>query len=51
MRPLKIIFMGTPAFALPSLDLLYQSPHRIGALVAPPGSALRPWREGAFGSD
>ena len=36
MRPLKIIFMGTPAFALPSLDLLNQSPHRIGALVAPP---------------
>jgi len=36
MRPLKLIFMGTPAFALPSLDLLYRSPHCIDALVAPP---------------
>lgn len=36
MRPLKLIFMGTPAFALPSLDLLDRSPHLIDALVAPP---------------
>lgn len=36
MRPLKLIFMGTPAFALPSLDLLHRSPHCIDALVAPP---------------
>ncbi len=36
MQPLKLIFMGTPAFALPSLDLLYRSPHRIEALVTPP---------------
>ena len=28
--------MGTPAFALPSLDLLHLSPHTIVALVVPP---------------
>ena len=36
MKPLKLIFMGTPAFALPSLDRLKLSPHRIDALVVPP---------------
>ena len=36
MKPLKLIFMGTPAFALPSLDLLYLSTHKIEALVLPP---------------
>ena len=36
MKPLKLVFMGTPAFALPSLDLLYLSPHKIDALVVPP---------------
>ena len=36
MKPLKLIFMGTPAFALPSLDLLYLSPHSLEALVVPP---------------
>lgn len=36
MKPLKLVFMGTPEFALPSLDLLYLSVHSIEALVAPP---------------
>lgn len=36
MRDLKIIFMGTPDFALPSLELLSLSPHRLEALVVPP---------------
>lgn len=48
MKPLKLVFMGTPAFALPSLDLLYLSPHKIEALVVPPdrpcgrGGQVRP---------
>lgn len=36
MKSLKLVFMGTPAFALPSLDLLDLSPHIIVALVVPP---------------
>ena len=36
MKDLKIIFMGTPDFALPSLALLSLSPHRLEALVVPP---------------
>ncbi len=48
MKELKIVFMGTPAFALPSLDLLFASNHRIAALVVPPdrpsgrGGKVRP---------
>ncbi len=36
MKSLKLVFMGTPEFALPSLDLLHLSAHSIEALVAPP---------------
>lgn len=36
MKDLKIIFMGTPDFALPSLALLSLSPHQLEALVVPP---------------
>jgi methionyl-tRNA formyltransferase len=36
LRSLKLLFMGTPAFALPSLNLLDLSPHTIAALVVPP---------------
>ncbi len=36
MKELKIIFMGTPDFALPSLELLSLSTHRLEALVVPP---------------
>ena len=36
MKSLKLVFMGTPAFALPSLDLLDCSTHTIAALVVPP---------------
>ena len=39
MKDLKIIFMGTPDFALPSLELLSLSPHRLKALVVPPDRA------------
>ncbi|MCF7824344.1 MAG: methionyl-tRNA formyltransferase [Candidatus Marinimicrobia bacterium] len=34
--PLKIIFMGTPDFAVPSLQLLDESPHKIQAVVTVP---------------
>jgi len=36
LRSLKIIFMGSPIFSLPSLDLLYLSSHRLEALVTQP---------------
>ncbi|MFU8794066.1 MAG: methionyl-tRNA formyltransferase [Dethiobacteria bacterium] len=36
MKKLKLIFMGTPDFALPSLDLLQISPHAIAGLVTQP---------------
>ncbi len=36
MTELKLVFMGTPAFALPSLDLLQLSEHRIAGLVTQP---------------
>lgn len=36
MKTLKLIFMGTPAFALPSLDLLYKSEHSLNGLVTQP---------------
>lgn len=39
MKPLKLIFMGTPEFALPSLDLLYLSSHLIAAVIVPPDKA------------
>jgi methionyl-tRNA formyltransferase len=37
LKPLKLIFMGTPDFAIPSLDLLKLSAHQIIAVVTPPG--------------
>ncbi len=43
MKALKIIFMGTPAFALPALDSLILSSHMLIALVAPPD---RPYGRG-----
>ncbi len=36
MNSLKLLFMGTPAFALPTLDLLNSSPHNIAAIVTQP---------------
>lgn len=36
MKTLRIVFMGTPDFALPSLDLLYQSRHDLAAVVTQP---------------
>lgn len=33
---MKIIFMGTPAFAVPSLKRLYESKHQIAAVVTAP---------------
>lgn len=35
-KPLKIIFMGTPAFAVPSLDALAAAGHRVLAAVTQP---------------
>lgn len=36
LKPLKLIFMGTPLFALPALDLIHASHHRLLALVTVP---------------
>ncbi len=36
MNSLSIVFMGTPEFALPSLEALYESPFRIKAVVTSP---------------
>ncbi|MDY6825687.1 MAG: methionyl-tRNA formyltransferase [Bacillota bacterium] len=36
MKQLKIVFMGTPDFALPSLNLLNLSPHSLLAVVTAP---------------
>ncbi len=36
MNSLRLLFMGTPAFALPTLDLLNSSPHRLVAVVTQP---------------
>ncbi len=36
MSELKVIFMGTPSFALPSLASLYSSAHRLEAVVTRP---------------
>ncbi len=36
MRTLNLIFMGSPTFTLPSLNLLHLSSHRLEALVTPP---------------
>ena len=32
---MKIAFFGTPEFALPSLDMLYQSGHELGVFTQP----------------
>jgi methionyl-tRNA formyltransferase len=34
--PLRIVFFGTPAFAVPSLDALLASPHQVVAVVTQP---------------
>ncbi|HHX87637.1 MAG TPA: methionyl-tRNA formyltransferase [Firmicutes bacterium] len=36
MNSALIMFMGTPEFALPSLEALHLSSHRVGAVVTPP---------------
>ncbi len=36
MKPLKLIFMGTPLFAVPSLDAVLRSTHRLEAVVTRP---------------
>lgn len=36
MRSLNIVFMGSPEFAIPSLDLIHQSHHKISAVVSNP---------------
>jgi methionyl-tRNA formyltransferase len=47
-RPLRIVYMGTPAFAVPALDALSAAGHALVAVVAQPdrpagrGQALRP---------
>jgi methionyl-tRNA formyltransferase len=44
--PLRLVFMGTPAFALPALQALSDSPHTIAAVyTAPPRPAGRGQRE------
>jgi len=34
--PLKVVFMGTPDFAVPALEVLYDSHHQISAVVTVP---------------
>ena len=42
MKPLRLVFMGTPAFALPTLDALCASAHSIAAVYTqPPRPAQR----------
>jgi methionyl-tRNA formyltransferase len=42
MRPLKIVFMGTPEFAVPMLDTLVKSAHQVvGVITAPDKPAGR----------
>ena len=36
MKPLKIVYMGSPEFAVPGLELLYESDHQILAVVSNP---------------
>lgn len=36
MKPLRIVFMGTPQFAVPSLDILYKNGFDIAAVVTAP---------------
>jgi methionyl-tRNA formyltransferase len=36
LNSLKLLFMGTPAFALPALDLIHSSAHGIAAIVTQP---------------
>lgn len=36
MKPLRVVFMGSPDFAVPSLDKLCGSPHEIAAVVSGP---------------
>ncbi len=36
MISLRLLFMGTPVFALPALDLINSSPHNIAAIVTQP---------------
>ena len=36
MKPLRIVFMGTPRFAVPSLQALIDSPHQIVAVYSQP---------------
>src|SRR3989338_9605307 len=36
MKPLKIIFAGTPAFGLPALQALHKSPHELIAVYTQP---------------
>ncbi|MEE2877237.1 MAG: methionyl-tRNA formyltransferase [Candidatus Neomarinimicrobiota bacterium] len=36
MKPLRIVFMGNPEFAVPSLDALIRSEHEIAAVVTSP---------------
>ncbi len=41
MTPLRLAFMGTPAFAVPSLDALLASPHEVAAVYTLPERAGR----------
>ena len=38
---MKIVFMGTPDFAVPTLEALYQSRHEVVAVVTQPDKAYR----------
>lgn len=41
MKPLRIVFMGSPDFAIPSLDALHHSDHKIVAVASNPDKRRR----------
>lgn len=46
MKPLRLVFMGTPAFAVPALQALIDSPHEVvGVYTQPPRPAGRGQKE------
>ena len=46
MKPLRLIFMGTPEFAVPSLKALVESPHQVvAAYTRPPRKSGRGMKE------
>ena len=41
---MRIVFMGTPDFAVPTLETLIQSEHEVVGVVTQPDRPKPPWR-------